>query len=307
MERMTSSATIRQYRHFVSLAETRSFTRAAEECHISQSALSRSIAALESDLGVGLIDRIGKTVELTDVGLAVLDHARHVVVDVDELTRCVSIHAQGETGQFRLGLGATPAALVAEALLIYVANRYPRLRLTLLRGPVEEQLDSLRARKLDAIVVDLRAVLAAPDLSIDHLAQMSSVLMCRRDHPLARADRKIEFEDLLSFPVASTQWSDELARFIVSTYGSRAHPDQLINLRCEDVSTLLNVALGSNALLFSVHAIGREFIERGELVTLNFRTQGLGAKFGLVRLAGRSMPPFYSQFRTFVAERISSK
>ncbi len=303
---MNSSATIRQFRHFVALAEARSFTRAASLCNLTQSALSRSIAALEQDLGATLVDRIGKRAELTAVGEAVLDHARHVVVDADELARCVSVHAQGESGRFRLGIGATPAALLNVEMLAFVANQFPRLQFSLSRGPVEEQVARLRERRLDALVVDLRSVLPTPDLHIDHLADLPAGLMCRPDHPLVRRGGQVRFDDLRAYPIASTHWSEEVVRRMVTAFGPGAHPDELIRLLCEDVASLLEVALRSDAVVLGVLACGRELIESGRLAALRLDVDGVDSRFGLVRLAGRSAPPFHERLRAFIAARFDA-
>ena len=123
---------------------TGSFTRAADRCHLSQSAFSRSIAMLESDLSATLVDRVGRRCELTAVGQSVLEHARHVVFEAEELARAVAVHAQGFSGNFRLGMGSTPGALVSGPLLAYVANACPGLRIAISRGHIDEQLAALR-------------------------------------------------------------------------------------------------------------------------------------------------------------------
>ena len=76
---------LRHLEHWLALAETGSFSRAAEKLHITQSALSRSIQALEEELGGPLVDRIGKRNELTPLGRSVLERARRIVHEASEL------------------------------------------------------------------------------------------------------------------------------------------------------------------------------------------------------------------------------
>lgn len=302
---MTSAATIRHFRHFIALAETLSFTKAADQCFLSQSAFSRSIAALEADLDVALVDRVGKRCELTTVGRAVLGHARHVVFEADELTRCVNIHASGETGQFWLGIGATPSALLNDPLLVYVANHFPKLRFGLSRGSVDEQIVELRTRKLDAIVVDARSVIATPEMHIDHLAELRAVALCRPGHSLARRKGALKFSDLLDYPIASTSWSEEMARLLVGACGPAAHPDETIKLRCEDVPSLLHVTTHSDAIFLGALAAGRKLVEDGQLVVLNIAMEDVKSRFALVRLKGRSIPPFYNYLHDFICSEIA--
>ncbi|HEY2254083.1 MAG TPA: LysR family transcriptional regulator, partial [Variovorax sp.] len=286
--RMNLAGTVRQFHHFIALADTGSFTRAAAQCHLSQPAFSRSISVLEQGLGVALIDRIGKRCELTAVGQSVLEHARHVVFDTEELARCVATHGQGATGRFRLGIGSTPGALVAGPLLAEVANSFPNLYLDISRAPLKEQVVALRDRKLDALVLDPRSVLATPDLHIEPVAAMRTGAMCRAGHPLARRGKPLRFADLLDYPIASTAMSDELARMLVSTYGPAAHPGEMIRLQCEDVSSLLEATLESDAVFLGILQTARRLMERGELVALPLIDPFWDAPYALVRLVGRS-------------------
>ena len=82
--------TLVQLRHFISLAQTGSFSKSAEAMHLTQPALSRSIRAIEDELGLPLFDRIGRRSELTPFGRQVLQRAQRLVDDAAEL------HALGQ-------------------------------------------------------------------------------------------------------------------------------------------------------------------------------------------------------------------
>ena len=81
--------------HWLALAETGSFSRAAEKLHITQSALSRSIQVLEEDLGGPLVDRVGKKNELTPLGQLVLKRAQRIVHEAKELQQGAALLQQG--------------------------------------------------------------------------------------------------------------------------------------------------------------------------------------------------------------------
>ncbi|NCW86539.1 MAG: LysR family transcriptional regulator [Oxalobacteraceae bacterium] len=78
---------IKHLRHLLAIAETGSFSRAADRTYITQSALSRSIQSLEEELGGALIDRIGKKNELTPLGHEVVAQAQGLVLAAEELRR----------------------------------------------------------------------------------------------------------------------------------------------------------------------------------------------------------------------------
>ena len=82
---------LRHLEHLLALADTGSFSRAAEKSHVTQSALSRSIQALETELGAPLIDRVGKRNELTPFGKAVAARARRMVLDAAEMRRSAAL------------------------------------------------------------------------------------------------------------------------------------------------------------------------------------------------------------------------
>lgn len=101
---------LRQFRHFVALAEHGHYARAAEAVNLSQPALSRSIQALEGQLGCTLVERGSRGVALTAHGRLVLEHARRLLAGHRALHNAVSQLANLDSGELRLGGGPFPAA-----------------------------------------------------------------------------------------------------------------------------------------------------------------------------------------------------
>jgi DNA-binding transcriptional LysR family regulator len=95
---------LRHFQHFVAVAEAGSFTRAATRVHIVQSGLSASIQSLERELGALLFHRTGRTVELTDAGIALLAEARKVLAAVDAARDAVAGVEGGLRGTVRVGI-----------------------------------------------------------------------------------------------------------------------------------------------------------------------------------------------------------
>ena len=119
---------IRHLEHLLAIAETGSFSRAAERAFITQSALSRSIQALEDELGGRLVDRIGKRNALTALGQDVVARAREIVRGADELRRNAGLFQQGDGGAIRVGLGSGPGAMLMTPLLCHVATHHPGVK-----------------------------------------------------------------------------------------------------------------------------------------------------------------------------------
>jgi DNA-binding transcriptional LysR family regulator len=295
---------IRHLEHLIAIAETGSFSRAAERAFITQSALSRSIRALEDELGGLLVDRVGKRNELTALGQDVLARARQVVLGTEALRRAATLFADGTGGAIRVGLGSGPGAMLMTPLMVHMATRHPGVRVEIARGSTELQLGQLRSRELEAMVVDARRVSPAPDLRIEPLGEMRTGFVCRADHPLAALPR-VTMADVLAHPVATTPLSAEVARLLVEQYGPRADPGEMATLRCEDVTSLIEVVARTPAVYLGIVAAAREPIARGRLVELPLTPRMRAtARFAYVTLEGRTEAPVMSVFRAFVRERL---
>src|SRR5574343_2031431 len=296
---------LRHLEHWLALADTGSFSRAAEKLHITQSALSRSIQALEEELGGPLVDRIGKRNELTPLGQSVLERARRIVRETEELKQGAALLQQGGLGSLRVGLGSGPGALLMTPWLVHMARNHPTVKVSITRGPAELQLQQLRDRVLDALVVDLRRVVPAADLRIEGVTDAPAGLVCRRGHPLlAGASNGVSLEALLAYPVASTPLSAEVARILVTRYGPRADPEALTTLQCEEIASLIDTVRQTDAVYLGILGAVHELLDSGELVQLPMqRPLESGARFALITLVGRSELPVMAEFRRFVAER----
>lgn len=285
------TATIAQLRHFIALAESGSFTRGADNTRRSQAAFSRSIAELEGKLGAALIERQGHRHSLTPIGLTVLEHARQVVAQTDELHQVVQHHVSGDAGHVRLGLGATPAALLNLPLLRYARDHPGGMKIRLSRAPNDQQLQALRERQLDALVVDLRAVPhASGDLVVHKLCEMPTGMLCRAQHPLAQRGQ-LTLSDLKAYPVAGTGVSTSVARHAVERFGAQAHPDSALTLGCDDVDALLALACESDVVFVGIVAPARALLQAGTLVQLPFAMDGLESHIAWVQRAARAPNP----------------
>lgn len=290
---------IKHLEHLLALADTGSFSRAAEKLFITQSALSRSIQNLEDDLGGLLLDRIGKRNELTPLGLDVVARARHIVRDAAELRHSAKL-LQGEgNGSISVGLGSGPAALLMVPLLCSAA-RQQGMHVSVTQGSVELQVLQLRSRQLDAMVVDMRRVIPAADLNIESLAELKAGFVARAHHPLARK-KTVSLSDVLQYPIASTPLSDEVARMMVDQYGLQANPAEMVKLRCDDVASLVDAVAQTDAVFLGVVAATRSGLVDGSLVELPVRPKlAASARYAYVSLAGRTEAPAMAFFRAFV-------
>ena len=288
--------TLVQLKHLIELASNGSFSQAASKLHLTQPALSRSIKALEDELGQALFDRVGRKNELTTFGAHIVQRARVLVNDANELRQTSQQLQKGEIGQFRVGMGSGPGAMLMTPLLMLMATEHPQAHIDISRGSTTLLVQALRERTLDALVLDIRSLKPATDLKVEALQEMKGAFMCRRGHPLAKK-RKVPFAQLRDYAIASTPLSDEVARLLIEQFGAEAHPDSLVNLRCEEISSLLDVARTSDAIVLAIRASAPDLVEIDLSPALN-----ANARFGLITMASRTEPPLLGKVRTLMRE-----
>lgn len=264
---------------------------------LTQPALSRSIRALEDELGQPLFDRVGRQNELTPFGHEVVQRAKQMLFDAEELAASGHGLREGRAGRLHVGLGSGPGAMLMTPLLTRMATLHPALHLAIARGQTDMLVQSLRDRRLDALVIDARSLAPAPDLQVQTLAEMRGAFMCRPGHPLTRRAGTLPFSAIRQFPIAATPLSDEVARAVVEHYGPGAHPTQCVTLRCEELQSLVETTRASDAVLFAIRASAPDLVELPVRPVLRIK-----ARFGLVTLAGRAEAPALGILRELVEE-----
>ena len=288
--------TLVQLKHLIELASSGSFSQSAHKLHLTQPALSRSIKALEDELGQPLFDRVGRRNELTAFGAQVVQRARALVDEANELRRTGQLLKTGELGQLRIGMGSGPGAMLMTPLLMVMAHEHPQAHINISRGSTTLLVQALRDRLLDALILDIRSLQPSADLKVEALKEMKGTFMCRPTHPLVKK-RHVTFDMLREYPIASTPLSDEVARILMERFGAQAHPDKLVNLRCEEISSLLDVARTSNAIVLAIRAAAPDLVELPVHPALNAK-----AKFGLVTIASRTEPPLLEKVRALMRD-----
>lgn len=146
---------IHQLRYFIAVAESRSFTRAAEHEHVSQPPLSHQIHKLEEELGAPLFDRQGRTIRLTDAGKAFLLHARSIVTHLNEGKAEVLEIAEGKRGRLSIGASSTIAPHLLPVVLPGFALGSRDISITVAAEPCDAVVGRIRDAILDIALVTL--------------------------------------------------------------------------------------------------------------------------------------------------------
>jgi DNA-binding transcriptional LysR family regulator len=141
-----------ELRWFVAVAERGRVTKAAEELHISQPALSRALARMQAELGVGLFDRSGRTLRLNRFGELYLEHARRALGELDSGSRALEELAGGERGLVSLGFAPTLSTWLVPALVSAFRGEHPEARFQLHQDAVRLLVDSLNEGAVDLLI-----------------------------------------------------------------------------------------------------------------------------------------------------------
>jgi DNA-binding transcriptional LysR family regulator len=179
---------LRQLRYLDAVARRRSFTQAALDLHVAQSALSQQVGRLERELGVELLRRTTRRVEVTEAGELVLTRARRALAEADGLRADLDALQGLSRGTLRLG-GVPPVGPVHPAELIARFSRaHPGVAITVREDVAFRLLGQLRDGRLDLVMalVDLDAL---DGLEGARLLDEELVVIAPLDHPLARARR----------------------------------------------------------------------------------------------------------------------
>ena len=140
-------------RHFVLVAQHRTFTAAARHAHVSQPALTASIQRLEAQMGARLFDRGPSGATLTAAGAALLPRARAAIAAVEEGRRAVAEVLGLDVGSVRLGAGATVCTYYLPRTLAKFRARHPGVQILLREASQEDLLDALEAGDLDLVIL----------------------------------------------------------------------------------------------------------------------------------------------------------
>lgn len=186
---------LQQLRYVVEVADTSSFTRAAERCFVTQSALSHQIAALEREIGQRLFVRSSREVRLTEAGEAFVVHAR-TAVGAAAAAREASTAAAGEvTGTLRLGVIPTVTAIDVATTIARFRSAHSLTRVELVVGNSDVLSRRVREGALDAALLGLRAGSEPIGVSTRELARERLAAVVPLDHRLA-GRRSIRLTDL---------------------------------------------------------------------------------------------------------------
>ncbi|WP_182346321.1 LysR family transcriptional regulator [Tomitella gaofuii] len=227
----------RKLEHFVAVAESGSFTRAAAESRISQSGLSASIRALENELGFLLFERTTRHVLLTSAGAALLPHARRIRLEIAAARATAAAVRSADSGSLALGAVQTFTAVDLPAAIAGFHAAHPAVEVTLREAPTLDLMADVMAGRLDLAFVALDATPVPAGLStlVDYAETLS--LIVGDDHSLAGRD-EVRLDELARVRFVDFQAGLGLQTFVESLFDN-AGVGRNITLRTSEMDQAL--------------------------------------------------------------------
>lgn len=253
---------LQELRYLVAVAEHRHFGHAAEACNVSQPTLSSQIRKLEDELGVTLLERTSKRVNLTPVGGQILLHAQRALAEAAQMEEVARAARDPLIGPLKLGVIPTLAPYLMPLILQPLKQAYPGLTLELWEDQTRSLIDGLRHHRLDAALLATES--DAPEICDLALFDEPLLAVLPRQHRFAAA-KKVS-EEALAGELLVLADGHCLATQALAACGSR-HAQQRNRLhgsmQASTLETLVNlVAAGYGATLIPALAVD-SFAHRG--------------------------------------------
>jgi DNA-binding transcriptional LysR family regulator len=282
---------------FRAVAELSNFRKAAESVHISQPAFSRRIDKLEQALGVRLLDRTTRRVNLTATGR---DFARKVKALLDELDNTLL----GIKGVSTTRMGEVTIACVPSTVYYFLSRvihryhmQYPKIRVKVFDAGANDVLAAVAKGEADFGLNFMGS--QEPDIEFKLLLVERFVAACRRDHPLARK-RKATWSDLAKFDYVSVSKSSGNRLLLDQALAHVSGRPQPV-FEAEHVTTMLGLVEAGLGVA-AVPALAMPGPDHPLLVSVPLSDPVVTRRVGLIRRKGRSLSPAAQQLFDFFLE-----
>jgi LysR family carnitine catabolism transcriptional activator len=288
----------RQLRAFVALAEQRSFTRAAQQVHLSQPAFSALIRALEDSLDARLFDRSTRSVELTAEGRLFEASARQLLGDFGAAVGNLREHLQLRTGRVSLAALPSLAAGWLPAILAEYRQTWPGVDISLHDSLSDDCIDLLRGGRVDFALASTGSHSAG--LQTEVLCSDNFHLVCRSDHPLAKRRADIKLKDLAPYPFVHLARNSSVRQQLDAALHSTQLNTVLEVEHLATVAGMVEAGLGISV----VPALTLFHFERPALVTRPLKLAGLKRRIYVVQREGESLSVAAQAMRQLIVRRL---
>jgi len=278
---------LRQLQYAVAVADALSFRRAAERCHVSQPALSAQLALLEGALGVRLFERDRRHVVLTPAGTLVVERARALLRDADDLVGLATRAGDPLAGTLRVGVIPTLSPYLLPEIAPALRARFPRLTLLWSEDKTASLVAQLDRGDLDAALLAREAALG--DVEGEPIARDAFLLALPPRHPLATAREPLTPKALRDEPVLLLD-DGHCFRDQALSFCERARAQEL-EFRATSLSTLSQMVASGAGVTLLPEVAARSEAARAKLKLRRFAAPEPGRTVALVWRKSSALAP----------------
>lgn len=276
----------RQLHAFSALARRGSFTLAARDLLVTQSAVSHAIKSLETDLGCRLLDRVGRRIMLTPAGERLLQHTENILREMDAARAGLESLAQGGLGRLRIGADTTACQRILPAALRAFRLSHPKCLVRIEPGEDSLQLELVRGGQID-LAIGLEPPRDFAAFSFLPLFHDELVFVVAPRHPWA-AFRTVPREAIAGESLVLGGRESRTLQLLEDYFRDEKVPlGNVIELGSQEAAKAL-VQAGIGAGVLAPWQAQRE-LESGALVLLPLGGRRLPRRWGLIHLRGRRL------------------
>jgi DNA-binding transcriptional LysR family regulator len=278
--------TFRQFEILLAVARAKSFTRAAETLHVSQSTLSQHVLELERELGVRLFDRLGRAVTLTEGGRLLEEHATRIATTVASARRAIDELKGLERGSLVIGASTTPGIYVLPGIVAAFRRRYPGIDVSLQIANSQVIEERIRADTVDLGVVGGH-VLGARERCVAAGLLDELLLIVPPRHPWARR-REIAPRELADVPLLMRE-QGSATRLVTERTLRQAGVTFTAAMQLDHVEAIKQAVMAGLGLAFvSMYAVRGE-IEGRRLCALRLKGLRVRRHFHVIHNEARTL------------------
>jgi len=290
------AVTLRQLRTFKTVADVTSFSLAAQRLKLSQPSVSYQVKELEETLGLPLLDRLGKRVQLTEAGTVLYAYARRMLDVLDEATIAIEEMRGIKRGSLRVGASTTVGIYLLPAALGAFKKLHPGLVISLEIGTRARVQEQVLRNELDLAVVG--PALKDPELAIIPFLSDELVVVAPAGHALAEK-RGLTLKDLAGQPFIMREASSG-SRWSLEKAARKSGAKLSVAMELGSNGAIKHaVESGLGLAVISRYATALEFAS-GRLVELNVRGFPIQRDWHIVHLRRRKLPAPVTAFIDFL-------
>lgn len=280
---------MQQLRHLLAAVKHGNIGRAAQECNITQPALSRSIKKLEQSLGVELLDRGPKGVRLTIFGETVAEYATVILQEAQRAVDEVNAIRGINKGKVSLGITANFTTYLVPDAVERICTSQPGLNVVVTSGFYDDLIAGLRRAQLDLVFGMMAPDYDEPDMTFEPLMVSRSLVHARSDHPLAKK-KAVTLDDLVQYGWIMPD-QRAVVRFFKSFFTNNGLPLPRQVVKSNSIAFLRHTLLSTGLLSFLPEQLVRDDVAAGSIVKVRIKDFKVEAPVGLIRRTRGSRPP----------------